>query len=133
MVDDGTNTANSKLFLNLIPGQTYTITEVPPTNGYPLFSISCTGGGTGSTILDLGQVSLTLAPGENVVCTFLNSAIRVRSGTTGSAPLAFTGSSAGHMFELGSILAALGLALVMIDVRRRRRHERLLAQRVRID
>ena len=81
-----------------------------------------------------------MAQNESVVCTFVNGAITpggVSTGTgtraAGSGSLAFTGSSTGRIFELGSLLVALGLALLVIEVRRRRRDERLMAARLRIE
>ena len=97
LVDDGTNTANVMPLYNLSTGQTYTITELQPTDGsYALRAITCTGGGTGTTILARSLAAITLAEGESVVCTFVNGAITpggasVGSGS-GSGGLAFTGS-----------------------------------------
>jgi len=142
LVDDGSNTNNRKVLTNIVAGQPYTITEIQPTDGsYALSGISCTGGGTGSTIIATGQATVTLAAGENVVCTFVNGAITpggagtgTRTGTgTGSGPLAFTGSSIGRIFVLGTLLAVAGLALLMLEIRRRRREERLAAARLPVD
>ena len=134
LVDDGTNANNSRSLTNVVAGQTYTITETQPTDGtYALASVSCTGGGTGSTILARSLATVTLAAGESVVCTFVNGAITPGGVSTGSGPLAFTGSSMGRIFELGSLLMALGLALLAIEVRRKRRHDRLMAARLRIE
>ena len=142
LVDDGTNTNNSKVLTNVVPGQTYTITEIQPTDGtYALSSISCTGGGTGSTVVANGQATVTLSAGAIVVCTFVNGAItpggettNTGNGTgTGSGGLAFTGSSVGRIFVLGVLLATLGLALLLFELRRRRREEQVAAARLRID
>ena len=75
LVDDGTN-SNRQVIGNIAAGQQYVITEFQPADGsYALSAISCTGGGTGSTIVALARATLTLAPGEQVVCTFVNGAI----------------------------------------------------------
>ena len=136
LVDDGT-TSNRQVIGNIAAGQQYVITEVQPADGsYALGAISCTGGGTGSTVVALAQATLTLAPGEQVVCTFVNGAIApggvstttgagsgATTGTgagTSSGAIAFTGSSIGSIFGLGILLVVLGLAL-LIEMRRRRR------------
>ncbi len=65
--DSDTTLSNTKTFTNLIPG-TFSVTETV-TDGWDLSGIVCSGGGTqvsGAT------VSITLAPGANVLCTYTN-------------------------------------------------------------
>ena len=65
LVDDGTNQQPSGRSANIVAGQQYMITEIQPADGsYALSAISCTGGGTGSTVVVLGRATLTLAPGD---------------------------------------------------------------------
>lgn len=59
--------SNTKTFAELLPG-TYSVTETA-TNGWDLSGLTCTGGGTQ---VDGATVSITLAPGANVSCTYTN-------------------------------------------------------------
>jgi hypothetical protein len=81
--DDGGADAtytNSKAFSNLVPGGTRTVTE-PSVSGWTITNIACTGA-TNSTVtigasggFDAGDnsVSVQLAAGETVTCTFTNT------------------------------------------------------------
>jgi hypothetical protein len=128
LFDDGTNTNNSKALTNLVAGTTYTITEIPPADGsYSLSSITCTGGGTGSTVVATGTATITLAASEVVVCTFVNIFIGVNAAgaSAGAAAaaasgLAFTGSDTRFLGVLGLTALAFG-GLLLLGSRRRRR------------
>jgi hypothetical protein len=79
--DDADNTlSNTKSFTGLTPGGSRTVTETA-VSGFDLTNIACTGA-TSSTVqigsdadFDAGDnsVSVGLAPGENVSCTFTNT------------------------------------------------------------
>ena len=72
LVDDGSNdTAASKSFTNLKPG-TYTVTETA-TSGWKLASVSC-GKGVETSVVN-GTLSVVVAPGANLTCTFVNTKI----------------------------------------------------------
>lgn len=71
IVDDDTDPtlANTQVFSS-VPAGTYTITEtVPP--GWKVKGIGCTGAGSWST--GAASVTITLAGGSSVTCTFVNS------------------------------------------------------------
>ncbi len=75
LVDDGTD-SNRRSLGNIVAGQQYVITELEPADdSYAVSAISCSGGGTGSTVVALARATLTLAPGDQVVCTFVNGTI----------------------------------------------------------
>jgi uncharacterized repeat protein (TIGR01451 family) len=65
--DSDATLSNTKTFTQLVPG-TYSVTETA-TNGWDLSGLTCTGGGTQ---VDGATVSITLAPGANVSCTYTN-------------------------------------------------------------
>jgi hypothetical protein len=79
--DDANGTLpNNQTFSNLTPGGTRTVTE-SATASHTLTNIACTGA-TNSTVtigadsdFDAGDtgISVVLAPGENVICTFTNT------------------------------------------------------------
>jgi hypothetical protein len=73
LVDDGT-VANTKVFSGITSFGTYTITENAAT-GWDFDRISCSIAqqSTGSTTVNGATVSIVLAEGEDVVCTFFNS------------------------------------------------------------
>ncbi len=103
LLDDDNNgtLSNSKVF-TVPSGTTYTFTEaaVP---GWTLTGISCTGGGgpgqQPSWLLQNRSLSVPLAPGQNVVCTFTNTRATqhevriIKDATINNAQdFAFTGS-----------------------------------------
>ena len=73
LVDDGTN-ANTKLFSDITNFQTYSVSENTPA-GWTLHSIICgvTSSNGGIQTVTLPGVSINLAEGENVTCTFSNN------------------------------------------------------------
>ena len=106
LVDDGTN-GNRQVIGNIAAGQQYVITEFQPADGsYAHSAIELYRRRDRVDDRRPGGVSLTLAPGDQVVCTFVNGAIDpggvstttgAGSGTgtgtgTSAGPLAFTGS-----------------------------------------
>jgi LPXTG-motif cell wall-anchored protein len=120
--DDGDtqNThSNRQVFQDIVPG-TYTIVETP-TSGFQLNAIDCTGA-THTVDLPNGQVEITAAEGDAIVCTFTNVAVEVGGVTTGtgsSSALALTGSDSS--WKLGAAIAALVSGAMLILVARRRR------------
>lgn len=72
--DNGSN--NSKTFTNLIPGN-FMVEELAAT-GWNLSGINCTGGGTFN--INGASISLSLAAGNHVTCTFTNKQIPVVLG-----------------------------------------------------
>jgi uncharacterized repeat protein (TIGR01451 family) len=131
-LDDDADAAlsNQRTFTGLAAGG-YTVVE-GATTGWTLTSITCSTGGSGNTTT--GTASITLAAGQNVTCTFVNT--QQSGGTLPGSPttparqgtLANTATDFG---STGSMPAAL-LALVMltgltaaayaarVEVRRRR-------------
>jgi hypothetical protein len=73
---DGNNYSASKSYSNLAASTTYTVTEAVQSAPWSLTSLTCSGG-TNSTITTTGlggrQASITLASGENITCTFMNT------------------------------------------------------------
>ncbi len=70
LVDNGTNTQNSKTFTDLTPGTVYYVTE-NALNGWDLSNISC---GTGIQFTQNGStINISLTAGQNVTCTFTNN------------------------------------------------------------
>ena len=77
LVDDGTS-ANTKVFSNITNFQTYTVAEGTVANWTlsfpnPACSVSSPNGGSQSSSLANRNVTINLAEGENVTCTFLNT------------------------------------------------------------
>jgi hypothetical protein len=102
-------------------GQTYTITETP-TSGFSLSALNCTGGQT-TTDLANHQVAITVAAGDNVVCTFTNTQVQVSGITTSASAqsaLAFTGTGA-RSRALGAFGAIVAGAMFLVVARRRRK------------
>jgi hypothetical protein len=60
----GPNTVTEELFAG-----TYTVTEGAEPNGFQFKSLTCTGG---TTSINGETVTITLAPNDNVVCTYVN-------------------------------------------------------------
>jgi hypothetical protein len=122
LVDDGSNTNNSKVLTNLVVGQTYTITEIQPADGtYALASITCTGGGTGSTVIANSTATVTLSDSENVVCIFVNTLIQVSpEQAAASAAIAFTGSDTRLLGGVALVSIMFGAFLLLVSRRRRR-------------
>ncbi len=82
LIDDGvTAGANKKAFTGLLPG-TYTVTESAAAS-WNLSSISC-GDGVSFT-RDGSKLTVTLAPGANVTCTFVNTFIPQVLADTGNS------------------------------------------------
>jgi hypothetical protein len=107
LMDDGTANANSKTMTNLLPG-TYTVTEAASDN-WSLNGVSC---GDGVTMkLDGHTLTVTLAPGANVTCTFTNAQGAVLGAVT--TPLVNTGNSiwVNVLVGLTALLTTLGLAV----------------------
>ncbi len=71
---DATN-SNTKVFRELTPVVTYTVTEGDPGTDWSLTDISCSGSTSSviTTNLVSRQLSIDLAEGENIVCTFTNT------------------------------------------------------------
>ena len=138
LVDDGTNTA--RMLTNIVAGQTYTITEIQPTDGsYALSGISCTGGGTGSTVIATGQATVTVAAARSVVCTFVNGAItparheQTHGLGTGSGRWPSPVRASGGSSSSACCSRSPAWRCSMLEMRRRRREERLAAARLRVD
>jgi hypothetical protein len=126
---------NSLSYTNVPAGGPYTFTETP-TGGFTLGApVSCTGS---STITQTTNgVTITLAPGDNVTCTFVNvetigvenievtrpTATPSTSTTTSTGTaLAFTGTDTRSLTIAALALIALGTVLTATT--RRRRHPR---------
>ncbi|HEX2031832.1 MAG TPA: hypothetical protein VHL78_10580, partial [Actinomycetota bacterium] len=68
--DDGDPTlSSSRAFRGLTPG-TYRVSEQPPPDGWNLDTVTCAGGA--EITIDGATVTVRLAAGEDVTCTFLN-------------------------------------------------------------
>ena len=126
--DDGSPTPfpNSQTFSNVPAGGPYTITETP-TAGFTLGApVSCTGSSTVTPTAN--GISITLAPGDNVVCTFVNTeapAVGPADASAGgveaagAATIAFTGSDTWNLV-IGGIAAVILGSLLVVTTRRRR-------------
>ena len=78
--DDSDSTlADRKTFTGL-PAGSYTFTETQ-VSGWTLASISCTPASGTSTNLSGGSATITLAAGDNVVCTFVNTKVPTATGS----------------------------------------------------
>jgi hypothetical protein len=133
--DDGDNAnefSNTQVFADVAPGASYTFTE-SPTDTFTLTSVSCTGGSDVAT--SATGVTVTLAAGENVVCTFVNEQTAVEAATavdataaaeppTAASGLAFTGSDSRTLGAVGLVAVVVGATLTVAGGRRRRRHAR---------
>jgi hypothetical protein len=78
LVDDGTNTNNSKLFDNITNFQTYTVAEAAVSHytlsfNDPVCTVTSANGGTQSGDTSTRTVTIGLKEGENVTCTFINT------------------------------------------------------------
>ena len=82
--DDGGPTPfpNSQTFANVPAGGPYTITETPAAGFTLTAPVSCTG--TSTVTPTTNGMSITLVPGDNVVCTFVNVDPSASAG--GSSP-----------------------------------------------
>jgi hypothetical protein len=119
--DNGNAHSNSQTLSGMQFGQTYTITETP-TSGFSLSALNCTGGQT-TTDLANHQVAITVAAGDNVVCTFTNTQVQVSGITTSASAqsaLAFTGTGA-RSRALGAFGAIVAGAMFLVVARRRRK------------
>ncbi|NMA13440.1 MAG: Cna B-type domain-containing protein, partial [Chloroflexi bacterium] len=102
LIDDSdTSTTNRKSFEDLSPGS-YTVTEKDQP-GWDLTNLVCTGGASIVTDLPNKKATISLSAGENITCTFTNTAIEpklklvkafdpVDSGTLGNWKLKATGT-----------------------------------------
>ncbi len=93
LVDDGT-TANTKVFSDIVDFTTYTVTEAAVTD-WNLTGIACSvlSANGGTQKVTLPAVTIALAEGEEVTCTFSNTLIAAPSlsllkqiGTTATGP-----------------------------------------------
>ena len=141
--DDGGPTPfpNSQTFANVPAGGPFTITETPAAGFTLTAPVSCTG--TSTVTPTTNGVSITLVPGDNVVCTFVNVDPSASAG--GSSPsnpsdptnptgatgatgatrhhgTAFTGFDPSSPVSGGVAAVILGSLLVITT--RRRRHMR---------
>jgi uncharacterized cupredoxin-like copper-binding protein len=86
---------NSKVFANVVPG-TVTVTETQPNQYWTLKSATCVVTGTSNVVtsnLVGGALTLTLAPGADVTCTFVNEKLApTRTQGFWSTHTAFTNS-----------------------------------------
>jgi hypothetical protein len=78
LVDDGTNTTNSKAFNNITNFTTYTVTEGSVSNytlsfPNPVCTVTSPNSGTQSGDTSTRTVTINLKEGENVTCTFTNT------------------------------------------------------------
>ena len=71
LVDDRTDESVSRIFTNLAPG-TYTVSEMVPED-WELTGITCTP--AAAAVIAGTQVTITLAPGGSVVCTYNDTRI----------------------------------------------------------
>jgi hypothetical protein len=76
--DDGTNVGNSQSFNNIINFTTYTFTEALASHyalsfPTPVCTVTSPNGGSQTPNLGTRTVSINLAEGENVTCTFVNT------------------------------------------------------------
>jgi uncharacterized repeat protein (TIGR01451 family) len=77
--DSGTGTPSSKQFVDLTPGQNYTVTE-NGASGWKLTNLTCSG--IDFTWDNLSQgVNLNLPAGADVTCTFTNTQLATITGT----------------------------------------------------
>jgi hypothetical protein len=136
LADSGSPTPfpNSQTFTNVPAGGTYTFTETP-TGGFTLGTpVSCTGSSTVTQTTN--GVTITLAPGDNVICTFVNvETIGVENvdvtrtsgtqsaGTGTASTLAFTGTDTRSLTIAALALITLG-TVILTATTRRRRHSR---------
>ena len=63
-------TSPNKVFGNLVPGQTYAVTEVGPTSGWSFTSLECN---TSNATVTGQTASIVPAPGDSIVCTWVNT------------------------------------------------------------
>jgi hypothetical protein len=70
--DDSDSTLSNMKTYSGLPAGTYAFTETQ-VSGWTLASISCTPSSGTSTNLSGGTATITLAAGDNIVCTFVNT------------------------------------------------------------
>lgn len=111
LVDDGTGTQDSNTFGGLLPG-IYKVQELVPSN-WNLSGLACSVDGQSDYEIDLdaAEVTIALAPGETVACTFFNdplpgTIIVEKQTIPGSAPdlFTFTGDASGAIPDGGQIV-----------------------------
>ena len=107
LVDDGTNTNNSKLFSNITTFQTYTVNETPIPSGWSFDSSSCSasspnGGSYTTSGTPPTTTAINMAEGENWTCTYVNkknATLTIKKVTdpvdSGSSTFGFTASGSG--------------------------------------
>lgn len=71
--NDGDGALPSQVGAVAIPTGTYTVTQAA-TPGWPLFAITCTGGGTAVVDLPARSVTVTVGTNDTPMCTFKNEA-----------------------------------------------------------
>ena len=108
-LDDG----ETEVLGSLPPGETYTFTETVPA-GYELSDISCVGTDGAVVDLDADAVAVTPDAGEDVTCTFTNTAlgpIVVAKATdpAGGTGFTFSGDAAGTIAD-GETITVTDLA-----------------------
>ncbi len=92
LVDDGTS-ANTQAFTNIQTFTTYTFTEGAATGwtlsfGNPVCTVTSADGGTQSADTGTRTLTITLAEGEDVTCTFTNTQSQKASPTISTTPSA---------------------------------------------
>jgi hypothetical protein len=102
--DDDATLSNTKVFNNLVPGGSRVITEGANTN-WDLTAINCTGSGY-TTDVPNRKVTIVLANGGNVSCTFVNqrkARLTITKVITGGGAQVFDFSRTGiSNFQLGN-------------------------------
>jgi hypothetical protein len=111
LMDDGTGNASGKTFTNVLPG-TYTVTETNVPN-WTLSSISCGEGVT--TRVSGSELTLVVAPGANITCTFVNEQGQVLGAVT--PPLVNTGESPLVSLIVAATAIMLSLGAVVLTKR----------------
>jgi LPXTG-motif cell wall-anchored protein len=111
-MDDGTSNTSSKTFTDVLPG-TYTVTEANVPN-WTLSGISCGEGVT--TRVSGSELTLVVAPGANITCTFVNERGEVLGAVTPPA-LVNTGESPIISWIVAGTAIMLSLGAVVLTKR----------------
>ena len=101
----GNQLSNSIVFPNLVPG-TFNITEVDPGAGWDLTGVVCVGQRGNTYESDLPTVSIELAVGDDVVCTYTNTkrgTILINKATEPAGSSDSFGFDGGTLGSLGPI------------------------------
>jgi hypothetical protein len=112
LMDDGTSNTSSKTFTDVLPG-TYTVTEANVPN-WTLSGISCGEGVT--TRVSGSELTLVVAPGANITCTFVNERGEVLGAVTPPA-LVNTGESPLISWIVAGTAIMLSLGAVVLTKR----------------